>query len=463
MESYPQIKITHNIGNTIEIPNQLDVRATTYISDNIASGVVAVPVDNAGDFNDDDILIMVSSLGAENCEIVQSTTHTNQSFTVLATSMSHNRGDLVSEIKYDQIVISKSSTETGDYSIIGTYDFNVTNQKTIIYDNDGLMTDYYKVQWKNSITEELSTASPAVSVSSYSQFSVANVVFPVLKSMGVSENDPKITIDFCLSAINDARIYTDSKLFGIRHAWRQVFEHPVRILAGTNCVDLPEDVDFKETDRSILSARFIIDNILSPFNLSYIPKRNWNQITESIAGGEVSNTVDIGANEIELDNVGDFISSTDSVAYVATTDYSEEIMQITYTDINISENKLTGVSGVTRSIPIGTRVWSRPTISQPTAYTVWGGKLYFDRVVPDSMQGKNVYLDYYKGLDPVVSLSQELPENYREIYKWYLRYAIKYRKDNSLPTSDPDYKKFEELVDALFKNLYTGQDTIIIN
>ena len=138
-------------------------------------------------------------------------------------------------------------------------------------------------------------------------------------------------------------------------------------------------------------------------------------------------------------------------------------MQITYTDINISENKLTGVSGVTRSIPIGTRVWSRPTISQPTAYTVWGGKLYFDRVVPDSMQGKNVYLDYYKGLDPVVSLSQELPENYREIYKWYLRYAIKYRKDNSLPTSDPDYKKFEELVDALFKNLYTGQDTIIIN
>ena len=112
MESYPQIKITHNIGNTIEIPNQLDVRATTYISDNIASGVVAVPVDNAGDFNDDDILIMVSSLGAENCEIVQSTTHTNQSFTVLATSMSHNRGDLVSEIKYDRIVISKSRTET---------------------------------------------------------------------------------------------------------------------------------------------------------------------------------------------------------------------------------------------------------------------------------------------------------------------------------------------------------------
>ena len=56
----------------------------------------------------------------------------------------------------------------------------------------------------------------------------------------------------------------------------------------------------------------------------------------------------------------------------------------------------------------------------------------------------------------------ELPEHYREIYKWYLRYAIKYRKDTSLDSKDPDLKKFEDLVQALFNNLYTGQDTTII-
>jgi len=59
-------------------------------------------------------------------------------------------------------------------------------------------------------------------------------------------------------------------------------------------------------------------------------------------------------------------------------------------------------------------------------------------------------------------LYQELPEPYREIYKWYLRYAIKYRKDITLAQSDPDYKKFEELVQSLFDNLYTGQSTTII-
>ena len=78
------------------------------------------------------------------------------------------------------------------------------------------------------------------------------------------------------------------------------------------------------------------------------------------------------------------------------------------------------------------------------------------------MQGNNLYIDYYRKLDVVTNLYQPLEEHYREIYKWYLRYAIKYRKDIALPSNDPDLAKFENLVQALFNNLYTGQDTTII-
>ena len=78
------------------------------------------------------------------------------------------------------------------------------------------------------------------------------------------------------------------------------------------------------------------------------------------------------------------------------------------------------------------------------------------------MQGNNLYIDYYSKMSVVTDLSQELPEHYRETYKWYLRYAIKYRKDILLDNNDPDLKKFEDLVQALFNNLYTGQDTTII-
>jgi len=462
MNSYPQITIKHNIGNTIDIPNQLDMKVNTYMSSNINAGVSAVPVDNATDFTSGSILLLLSSMGAENAEIVTSSSHTTLSFVTAATLMKHNRGDLVSELKYDQIVISKSATLTGAYATLTTATFQVTQQSTIIFDSTGLTTDYYKVQWKNSQTGALSTASSPISVTSYPSNSVAQVIYPVLKAMGVAENDPRINVEFCLSAVNDARLFTEAKLYGIRHAWNQEFEFPIKCLAGNNYVPLPDDIDFNETDRSMLAARFLIGNVLTPYNLRYIDKRSFNQIAFSVMGSETTTDTAIGAVTIDLVSSGDFSGSSSGVAYVATTDYDQTIMQIAYTGRDLITNQLTGVTGVTRAIPTGTRVWSRPTISQPIYYTIFDDRMYFDRIIPDSMQGNNVYIDYYKKLTEVTDLYQVLPEHYREIYKWYLRYAIKYRKDIALGSDDPDLKKFEDLVNALFNNLYTGQDTTII-
>ena len=462
MENFPQISIKHNVGNTIYIPNELDVKATTYISNNVGVGVAAVPVDNATDFTAGSILLLLSSVGSEGSEIVTSSAHTISSFTVAITALAHNRGDSVGEINYNQVVISKCSTIGGSYTTLATQTFAVTQQNTVIYDPTGLTTDYYKVQWKNSATGALSDFSDPISVDSYPDNSVATVVFPVLKAMGVSENDPKITVEFCLGAIDDARKYTEAKLYGIRHAWQQVFEFPIKVLAGNNSVPLPEDIDYNETDRSVLAARFMIGNVLTPFNLKYIDKRSWNQIAFSVMGGTTKALASIGATSITLDSVGDFPSVASGVAYVATTAYTQTIMQIAYTSIDLTTNQLLGVTGITRDIPVGTRVWSRPTISQPIYYTVYSDKLVFDRIIPDSMQGNNIYIDYYQKMTVVTDLSQVLPEHYREIYKWYLRWAIKYRKDILLASNDPDLVKFEELVTALFNNLYTGQSTTII-
>ncbi len=163
-------------------------------------------------------------------------------------------------------------------------------------------------------------------------------------------------------------------------------------------------------------------------------------------------------------------ANSQGVAYIATTEFDQTILQFQYTGIDLIGKKLTGVTGIDRVIPEGTQVWVTPTIAQPILYTVYNndgetgvpGKIVFDRIIPNSMQGNNFYIDYYKKIVEVVDLYQRLPEPYREIYKWYLRWAIKYRKDITVPQSDPDYKKFEELVQALFDNLYTGQDTIVI-
>lgn len=462
MSQFPQITIKHQIGNTIQVPNQLDTKVFTFLGTNIPLGTTTLPVDNAIDFTAGTILLLIGAVGGENSEIVVASAHTDQTFTVGATKLPHNRGEIIRQISFDQILIAKSSTLGGSYSTFATTTFQVTQQNTVVLDPTGLSTDYYKVQWKNSNTSALSDFSDPISVLAYPEHSVAKIIYPVLSAMGVSENDPKINAQFCISAVDDARKYTASVLYGIRQDWLAKFEFPIKILAGNNFVNLPTDIDFNVTDRSLLSARFIIGNVLAPFNLRYIDKRSWNQVAWYVAGGEIQNDLTIGATTIDLNSAGDFPDVSTGVGYIATTDFDQTVMEIQYTGVDLVNNQLTGVTGITRAVPAGTRIWTNPVLGQPLYYTVYEDKIVFDRVFSDSMQGNNLYIDYYKKLDEVTDLYQELPENYREVYKWYLKYAIKYRKDITLDSSDPDLVKFEGLVKALFNNLYSGQDTVVV-
>lgn len=468
---FPQITIQHNIGNIIDIPNELNVNVFTYLSNNFAIGVTLLSVDNAIDFNAGSTILLLGAVGAENCEFGYASAHTDQTITVAATKQPHNRGDLVSQLNYDQVEISKASSIDGSYSVLATLTLFVTQQKTVYFDPAGLTTDYYKLRWHNSVTSAFSGYSDPVSVLSYPVDSVGSVIFPVLMAMGVSENDPKITVPFCIQAIDDARKYVKQKLYGVRHAWLANFEFPIEVLAGSNFVYLPDDIDFEETDRSMLAGRFIMNNVLAPFNLKYIDKRSWNQVAFNVGGSTTVGETAINATELDLVSAGDFLpANNQGVAYIATTAFDQSLLQIAYTGIDLTLKKLTGVTGIDRIIPDGTQIWVTPTIAQPIWYTVYSegdeqntrGKIVFDRIIPDSMQGNNFYIDYYKRFVEVMDLYQRLPEPYREIYKWYLRYAIKYRKDITVSQTDPDYVKFTELVQALFNNLYTGQDTIIV-
>ena len=207
---FPQIEVQHSIGNTLTISNELDIRAVTYLSDNTDIAATNIPVENAIDFSTGTKLVMLDEIGAENAEIVTQTAVLPQAVTTLATLMAHNRGEAIQQLNYDQIVISRSSTIDGSYSAIATAVMQVKQEKTIIFDSAGLSTDFYKVQWKNSLTAALSPLSDPISVSTYSSDTVGALIQPVLLAMGVSENDPKITTQFCISAIQDGRLLTQA-------------------------------------------------------------------------------------------------------------------------------------------------------------------------------------------------------------------------------------------------------------
>ncbi len=457
----PQVLITHNIGNTIAVPNQLDVRAGTYTS---TAPIISttLPVDNASDFTAGSILLLISSMTAQNAEIVSSSVHTNTSMTVSAMQQLHSRGEIVQEINYDQINVYKSATINGSYALLGSARaLQVTQANTIIYDSTGLITDYYKIQWKNSLTNAVSEFSSPISVLSYLPTSAGTMFLSVMSAMGIQENDKQITPSFLLSSLDDGRQYTESRLYGIRHSWRQVFEYPIKCLAGTNFVDLPENIDFDDSDRSVLAARFLTNNIMTPYNLMKIDKRTWNQVAFYSTGGLNQALVNIGGGTITLNSVGDFYPQGGS-AQVATDDFDQVVMQIEYTSIDYTTNQLLGVTGVTRAIPIGAQIWSRASMSQPIYYRVDTNKLWFSSIIPNSMQGNNLYLDYYEKMVKIDNYYDVIPEHYREMYKSYLRWAIKYRKDITTPESDPDLVKFYSQVEALFGNLYTGQEQTIV-
>jgi len=460
---FPQILIKHNIGNTITIPNQLDIKVGTFMSTNALSGVTSLSVDNTAGFTTGStILLLLSSLANQNAEIVTSTAHTTTAFTVGTTTQNHQRGEQIQELKWDKIVIYKSATLTGVYSQLGTdVPFQVTQMNTIVNDTAGLTTDYYKVQWKNSVSGLVSDFSEPISVEAYLPTSAGALLKSVSILFGIDENDTNINATFLLEALNDARQYTESKLYGIRHAWRQEFEFPIKVLAGKSYVELPDDIDFNETDQSLLAARFKINNAIQPYNLRYIDKRAWNQIAFYSTGSETLTATSIGGTTISLKSVGDF-ATTGGSAVVATNDYTEDVITIEYTGIDYTTNTLTGVTGVTRTLPIGTQIWVITSMNQPIWYSVWDNRIYFSSLIPQMMQGNNLYIDYYKKMVKIDNLYDVIPEHYREMYKSYVRWAIKYRKDITLPTTDPDLVKFEGQVEALFNNLYTGQESTII-
>ena len=457
-----QLQIKHNIGNTITVPNALKLFAKTYFSSNVLAGVTTLPVDNTADFSTTQ-LGLLESIGAENAEFVTVSAVPNAtSLTVSTTVFPHNRGGAVYLAEYNQIVVEKAATIDGVYSVFGTFNIQATQQFTTIVDAAGLRTAYYKIKLKNSVTGNESDYTSPISASNYDSNSVGASFDQIKKMFGISDSDPIITTDFLLSALNEARNFTNDMMANYKQSWREVFEYPIQLLAGKNYIDLPDNYDYQYTNGKLLSVRYPRINGLSPYPLNYVDKREWNSIAYSLKYSYTVGATLIGATTLYLENVGDFQNT--GTIFVSGNDVTEDIMQINYTGVDLSTNTVTGVTGITRAIPAGTQVFAFPTFAQASYYTVWydeataKGRVVFNRPVPKMMRGRNVYIDYYKKMDNIDDINVVLPEPYAHIYQYYIKYAIKYRRNNDTKfETDPDGKRFIELMKQWIENHYIGQ------
>jgi hypothetical protein len=288
------------------------------------------------------------------------------------------------------------------------------------------------------------------------------MILSVRKAVG----NTSLTDDFFLSALNDARRIADTSFgYGRLNEWRHCFEYPIQMLAGTNFVNLPANMDFNETNRSLLAARFARQSVAANIPLKYVDKREWNQRAYLNRYSVTVGSTTSGATSIVLSSTGDFPAT--GTIMIATELPTQTIMSVAYTGNNLLTNTLTGCTGITRTIATGTQAWAYSTFSVPYFFTVFDDqsgnhKLWFDRPIPQGLQGKNLYLDYYKQIQDLTFLSDVIPEHYRDVYKDYLKFAIKRRRDDSIGEDDQDYIKFMNGLSVIMGNPYTGQTQIIV-
>jgi hypothetical protein len=465
----PQLTVTNlggTQGNILYIPNDLELGIQSFFSnDTVPSATLYV--ENVLDLPVVNQLYLLGSVGTQNAEIstalskVLPTSTTPGSLTfVSALSNRHVRGEPVVNILFNRIEISSSPTENGIYTVVSTQVAQVNSLNTIYVDATGTASTFYKVRYNNSLSGLFSDYSYSNSPSSYVSGSVGYMFSSMRDTLGLND-DPTITDSFLLSALNDARRIADREIgTGKMKEWRQVFEYPVKMLAGANYIPLPTDMDYSQTNRSLLAVRYSASFAGSSFPLQYVDKKTWNYSFLQRRYSTATTNVLVGAVTIVMANTGDFPPSG-SIQFQAE-DASQSILTVSYTANNKVTNTLTGVTGVTRNITAGSQGWAYQSQAYPSVYTVINGNLYFDVTIPQSMNGVNLYLDYYKALVDLVSTKDLFPEHYYDIYKNYLRFAIKRRRDDSIGENDVDYVRFLKAAGSVFSTDFIGQNILVV-
>ena len=454
----PTFQAIHSIGNYLKINNYIQKLHTTYLSQDESSGVTTMHADNTTDFASAGILL-VSVGDSENAEFINYSAKSSvSSFTVTATTLSHSRGESVSEVSWNQFII-ESSPDQVTWSSVATIAIDPTTTFSTYSHLAGTSGLYYRIAFRNSVTTSQSGWSSIIQAVQPAYNSGQQIINEVITEAGINQDDTIITQDFLFNSLLEARRLFDNLTYGYHWDWREVFNQPYKILAGTNFIAMPEDIDFSETNRSLLAVRINGWNQGVNFYLNYVDKKRWNDITLLQQGSYLAQDANIGDTSITVVNAGDFQVGGGSF-YIATTDYDQTIVAASYTSVDQVTNVISGinVSAIDRFIPAGTQIWSRTVGTvMPMNYTVFNNKIYFDQVIPNMMQARNVYLDYYKILPVLSNPAEVMPEHHSAIYKYYMKYAIKKRKDDTTPTTDPDFVTFTELSKAIKANMYSGQ------
>lgn len=162
----------------------------SFLTSAISAGVTTLNVKNNQKFALND-RIMIGEQGREKTEIVTVTgaVSAGQVLTIGATTFAHEADDPVYILRFDQVNFYRSTSESGEYTLVSGVALDVDNENlTTSYDDaTGTSSSWYKVTFSHSITTQASALSDAMQGTGYDVDQVGYLLDEVLMEIGDPE------------------------------------------------------------------------------------------------------------------------------------------------------------------------------------------------------------------------------------------------------------------------------------
>lgn len=450
-------KYGENVGVEILItPPELIDNNKTFVSTDAASGVSSFAVDNGLKFSVGQYAL-VGAFGAEKSEIQRihaSTTPTAVLLTLASTTnFAHNRGESITYIPYNQIVIERSTDGGANYSVLTTLNIRADSTETYYQDSTGTSAYYYRAKFSNSVTSDVSQYSDGIIGTGYTESSAGAIIRAAMASLG-DEFDDVITKEFTWQALSEGRNELDMMPGIERWSFRTSFDYAAsQCIPGQYRVALPATMRESSTFKNLLAVRIGRNR----YPLGKQDKQALDRWYWGVARNTLLSAITSGSVTLPLTGSGDFDES--GAVNIASEDVSHEIDAVDYTSNNPATNVLSGATNIADSHSAGAMVWQGVSFGTPAEYTVDAGYIIFSQPFSNDIAGQNIWLDFYRKITAINSDGDLLDEPNYQMYIPYLRYRLRKKRDSSIVRdNDDDWKAWVEKRDGAVQKEYLGQD-----
>lgn len=438
---------------TLTIDNSIltKERKKSYLTQDIAAGSGTLTLDSIVGFAVNKILL-IGEIGDEKSEIIK--THASSapsgSTVTLAsnTVFLHPAGTPVYVIDWDQVEISHAATVAGAKSVLATQALQ-PDQKLTLYDDTVQTAGFYFVRFKETIGNTFSDYSDPIPFAGYGDNTVGNAIKYALKRNKLKTFTEFIDHDFCIEEINNCLKDARSRLK--RWPSMQSFDYNLgNTSRGAYRFALPSTM-YQWSNQSVLQVR-----VRDGAALTYLDKRDWDEMLENVHHTTLSGGASIGATSITVVDASNL--EDEGTVLIAG-------QLIEYTSRDAITNVLSGIpssgeGSITAVINDGDDVWQGATQGLPESYTVFDGYLYIWPLVDSTYSDRVVLLDFWTEATQVDSDNDTLDTTGYDMVKYWLTARIRAVKDNDgkLDPSDGDYIQYGVvLAGAIKKEASHGQ------